>query len=380
MGTVHPDKCEVMKMKIYRYWVLALSCWLLAACSSSDGTAGGGPQNTMLSIYVYSPEHPMVIRGTEGNVNPLTGESAVNKLQIWVFESGTGNAVGYLETTETSSLNTTVDGVSYQIPVSDEFAQHKPAVDVIVLANVASDNSGCSFSRSSTREELLNAKMGEGYFGLSTLTTSVPASGLPMSGMLKNQTVTGEAPVLRIGTVSQMATVSLVRVVSKLRFAFANTDGANTMSIQRITLAANTIPKEEYLLSQGRMSSEYNTETAEMLPTPVTAVQTVANPTVYLYINQESQDYENLINNAELTKVGPFYLRESDKRLEGKIYYKIGDEEKEADFQMAAAGDFLRNHTWIVYAYHVGGGFLQLNTLYVKDWTNLAKEHAVYNW
>ena len=166
----------------------------------------------------------------------LTGESAVNKLQIWVFESGTGNAVGYLETTETSSLNTTVSGVSYQIPVSDEFAQHKPAVDVIVLANVASDNSGCSFSRSSTREELLNAKMGEGYFGLSTLTTSVPASGLPMSGMLKNQTVTGEAPVLRIGTVSQMATVSLVRVVSKLRFAFANTDGANTMSIQRISI------------------------------------------------------------------------------------------------------------------------------------------------
>jgi hypothetical protein len=245
---------------------------------------------------------------------------------------------------------------------------------------VASDNSGCSFSRSSTREELLNAKMGEGYFGLSTLTTSVPASGLPMSGMLKNQTVTGEAPVLRIGTVSQMATVSLVRVVSKLRFAFANTDGANTMSIQRITLAANTIPKEEYLLSQGRMSSEYNTETAEMLPTPVTAVQTVANPTVYLYINQESQDYENLINNAELTKVGPFYLRESDKRLEGKIYYIIGDDAKEADFQMSAAGDFLRNHTWIVYAYHVGGGFLQLNTLYVKDWNNLAKEHAVYNW
>lgn len=380
MGTVPPDKCEVMKMKIYRYWVLALSCWLLAACSSSDGTAGGGPQNTMLSIYVYSPEHPMVIRGTEGNVNPLTGESAVNKLQIWVFESGTGNAVGYLETTEPSSLNTTVDGVSYQIPVSDEFAQHKPAVDVIVLANVASDNCGCSFSRSSTREELLNAKIGERYFGLSTLVTSVPASGLPMSGMLKNQTVTGEAPVLRIGTVSQMATVSLVRVVSKLRFAFANTDGANPMSIQRITLAANTIPKEEYLLSQGRMCSEYNTGTAEMLPTPVTAVQTVTDPTAYLYTNQESQVYENLINNAELTKIGPFYLRESDKRLEGKIYYKIGDDEKEADFQMAAAGDFLRNHTWIVYAYHVGGGFLQLNTLYVKDWTNLAKEHAVYNW
>jgi hypothetical protein len=106
----------------------------------------------------------------------------------------------------------------------------------------------------------------------------------------------------------------------------------------------------------------------------------VANPTVYLYINQESQDYENLINNAELTKVGPFYLRESDKRLEGKIYYIIGDDAKEADFQMSAAGDFLRNHTWIVYAYHVGGGFLQLNTLYVKDWNNLAKEHAVYNW
>jgi hypothetical protein len=115
------------------------------------------------------------------------------------------------------------------------------------------------------------------------------------------------------------------------------------------------------------------------------------DPTKFIYDGQEAQEYENLINSAataeapakpELTIIGPYYLHESDKQISGKIFYKIGEETTghEGPFQMDAMGDFLRNHSWIVYAYYTGGGFLQMNSIYVKEWTTKEMEHEVYNW
>ena len=81
------------------------------------------------------------------------------------------------------------------------------------------------------------------------------------------------------------------------------------------------------------------------------------------------------------------YLRESDKRLSGTITYQMKekgaadyDTEKTANFLMDAAGDFSRNHTWIVYAYYAGSGNLQVQSLYVKDWSTKEFNHELYNW
>ena len=51
-----------------------------------------------------------------------------------------------------------------------------------------------------------------------------------MSGVLKNQTVSGKNPVLHIGEENQVATVKLARAVSKVRFVFASSSalGENT--------------------------------------------------------------------------------------------------------------------------------------------------------
>ena len=84
---------------------------------------------------------------------------------------------------------------------------------------------------------------------------------------------------------------------------------------------------------------------------------------------------------GKTTEIGPFYLRESEKKLVGSITYQIvGNSEKTSPFNMDAAGDFTRNHTWIVYAYHSGGGYLQMSTLYVKNWNERNVNHDVYNW
>ena len=117
-------------------------------------------------------------------------------------------------------------------------------------------------------------------------------------------------------------------------------------------------------------------------------------PTDYAYTTETGQDYENKINNGlkdpdgpdepDLTQVGVFYLRESDKKLEGTISYTVvtesGNKEKTANFMMATAGDFTRNHTWIVYGYFLGSGDLKLNIVDVKGWTEDSDSPKVYNW
>jgi len=358
--------------------MLAISFLLLAvACSSSDGETEA--QQTMLSVYVYSPEHPLLIRSEVGEVNSTFEESKVNSLQIWVFEAGTDHLVGCLETEEgeTALLNVS-EGAVYQLPVTDDFVQRKPKVDVYVLANVTDSNCGVSLNKNSSRADINTAYLNENYFGLDPLVTSVPAAGLPMSGVLKNQDVVGEAPVLRVGT-SSIATVPVTRAVSKVRFVFANT-GAQEMKIKKITLDAGVHPTSEYLIPRVATLT-YNTEVTLWSGNETVAV--TENPEVYVYNNQTAQVYETLIDQSGLTQKGPFYLRESDRRLTGVITYTIGDgEEHTRAFQMSNAGDFLRNHTWIVYAYHQGGGDLLLDAVYVKDWSLLNEDvdHTVYNW
>ena len=374
-----------MRRRLHIGWLLAISCWLLAvSCSSSDET--GEKQPTVLTIYVYSPDRPMLIRSAVGEVDASANESKITKLQIWVFETESGNKVGYLNTTETSLLNSS-EGAVYKMIVDDDFAQQKPLVDIYVLANVTENTCGCSFDENSSREDLINnAKLGVSKYGLISPLSIVPDEGLPMAGKLENQPVIGDAPVLRIGTQSNIATVSLARAISKVRFIFANTQTENTpvLCIKNIQLDAEMIPNEEYLIPQSRELT-YNAEPAPLLQSWIDQVIAIEDPMIYIYDGQEAQVYEDLINNAvtagELTVRGPFYLHESDKRLRGTITYTIaGGSNKEATFQMDAAGDFSRNHTWIVYAYHAGGGYLEMNTFFLKDWTNKVVDHGVYNW
>ena len=383
-----------------RMWMLVISFLLLAvACSSSDDTEGTEKRQAMLTVYVYSPEHPLLIRSDVGNVNASAAESKITRLQIWIFENGTGNKVAYLDTQETSLLSVG-EGAVYQIPVSDEFARNKPDVDVFVMANIPSDGfgGGNTLDATSTREQVRTADIPEGRFGLSSPTKVVPDEGLPMTGALTAQPVVGDAPVLRIGTLTNIATVQLVRAVSKVRFVFANTksttdDSAPPLYIKGITMDADKIPQQEYLIPPRTAPTlaYYTAEKALFLAANETEYVTAAeteNPTLFIFGGQEAQEYEDLLDEyiskdpAELTQIGPYYLKESDRQLSGKISYQIGSTSKEPmAFRMEHEGDFRRNHTWIVYAYYVGGNYLQLSAIYVKDWnTTNTKNHDVYNW
>ena len=378
-------------------WLLcSMLTVLFSACSSSDAAEGpkeATHQQPQLAIYVYAPEQASAkrnaapTRGDVGEVDAITNEGTIDSLQIWIYESATGNYVGYFSTKDVTALNEG-QGSTYQIPVTDEFASTKPKVNVYVMANVTSANCGVgTLDKSTAHDDLLNgAKIANGKFGLEQNTRTVPDDGLPFAGMLETQPVVGDAPTLRVGTLNAVSTVQLTRAVSKLRFVFAKATGPETVRITSIKMSAGMIPDEEYLFKTPT-SMTYNTAESELLNNPITDIAETADPTLYRYTNQSAQAYENLINEAankqpkEVTVEGPIYLRESDKQLAGTITYQIGAAEpKSVDFAMQQAGDFSRNHTWIVYAYYGGSGNLQVQSLFVKNWSTKEVNHDLYNW
>ena len=373
---------------------------LLAACSKD----GDSPEDTqpVINVYVYSPDHPTITRGDIGNVAPIDNtlnESLITSLQIWVFEHGTETLVSYYTPTSVDNLKN-AKGVTYQLKVSDAFANAKPKpnVDVYVVANVKSVNCGLTLGDQTTRATLEGAQIGSDYFGLDPLTGTVPTDGLPMSGVLRDVAVTGSAPVFEISS------VKLTRAVSKLRFIFSKDNVETPVKITGIKLGVDLennpislIPKVEFLFLKAdhslyNISGSYVTPAVggtELLPDASSlktdGIKSNEDPLKYTYQSgQDAQDYEDLIaagvSAGKLSNVGPYYLRETDKKLSGVITYLIGDDttDKKAKFEMKTAGDFSRNHTWIVYAYYGVDG-MKVESVYSQEW-NEVKTEDVHNW
>jgi len=348
--------------------------------------------NPYIEIKVYTPERQVVTRADL--TDPLTAaaeaEQKIHNLKIWVFTHDNGDLVGYYEPSATNLPDKDNPTKTYRITVTEAFAQDPPKVDVYVLAN--DGYSSTSFSRASTRTELVAATIKESEFGVETPVKEVPAGGLPMSGVLLDTPVQGLAPVLRVDN-----NVKVVRAVSKVRFVFSSMKvTGQTLKIKGVQLVEGMISVDEYLFLNGEYTgreyhfndeSGYDPRTAKLITTSLPVGQT-DNPAAYAYVSQTGREYENLINDGvakeHLTDGGQFYLRESAKQIKGKIKYTItnasGTKESSADFATNAEGDFSRNHLWIVYAYFAGNDNLKVYSVSYTPWVTEQKEHSIYNW
>lgn len=373
-------------------WVSGMLLLLLMACSHQDGESEA--KQTMLRLYVYAPERPIQTRVNKGDVDATEAESTIHQLQVWVFRRKDGRLVTYFKPQSTDQLNLDRQE-TYLLAVPEWFGDEKSNVDVYVLANAVTENCGNAFDENTTRDELNAAVISGNFFGLSPLTSSVPEKGIPMSGILKNQRVSGKNPVLHIGEENQVATVRLARAVSKVRFVFSRSNalGETTdVTIKNIMLDAEMIPNKEYLFLDEpydgrnyRVGTDYNASQQSMHNVSFTVAKN-EDPSLYVYTTQESQEYEDLIttavNEGKLTQKGPYYLRETDKKLSGIIKYQImGQAEKTTSFSVKTKGDFSRNHTWIVYAF-CGAATLEVITVQIQNWNVIANEveHNIYNW
>ena len=411
----------------YKMLVLLLAL-LLVACSggSESGTDVPTPPadgTSVLNIYVYAPGQAVPTRGNTGQVDAdPTEEEAIHTLQIWVYTTEeTPKLVTYFKTNAFQQTPTENDTYKFELPIDDNFASsnNRPTVDVYVLANVTSNNCGLNFDEHTTKSTLEAAVLEGNYFGVSTPVTAVPFEGLPMSGKLSDQTVSGSKPVLTLGTSStEMAKVKLARAVSKARFIFSCSTDFDGLKITQVTFDANMIPTQEYLFLANsynpdnnyyKIGDTYNDAvTSSLFSIDETAI--CADPAHYAWdrlrndkTDCTAQDYEDLIADGLTIHEGEstprlterrLYLRESNKQLSGTIYYKVKEkgaaaygDEQSITFKMVGPEDptqwqpyFSRNHTWIIYAY-LAWAKMRIVDVHFKDWvTTEPSEHSLYNW
>lgn len=413
--------------------LILLLALLLVACSggSDSGTDVPTPPadgTSVLNIYVYAPGQAVPTRGNTGQVDAdPTAEDAIHTLQIWVYTheetQETTTLVTYFKTNAFQQTPTENDTYKFELPIDDNFAskqpEQRPTVDVYVLANVTSNNCGLNFDEHTTKSTLETAVLEGNYFGVTTPVTAVPFEGLPMSGKLSDQTVSGNKPVLTLGTSStEMAKVKLARAVSKARFVFSCSNDFDGLKITQVTFDESMIPTQEYLFLDNsynpdnnyyRIGDTYNTAvTSSLFSIDETAI--CADPAHYAWdrlrndkTDCTAQDYEDLIADGLTIHEGEstprlterrLYLRESDKQLSGTIYYKVKEkgaaaygDEQSITFKMVGPENpaqwqayFSRNHTWIIYAY-LAWAKMRIVDVHFKDWvTTEPSEHSLYNW
>ena len=395
-------------------WLLLLLLLCLTACSSSDDTQSATPEHiqlgngTKLYIYVYAPQRATPTRTSyDGDVSAVEPESNIYSMHFWVFTHTSHQLIGYYAPTEAPGLSAASPYELFQLTIDETYAATPAAsretVDVYVVANVTPETCNLTLNENTTLEELENAVMSKDEnldpFGVTNPVTRVPVGiGLPMSGVLRDQSVTGDAPVLRLGEGTEVAVLKLYRTVSKLRFAFSNQTGSESLSINSITLNSGMIPLSEYVFMTAtapydrhtchiKTDNGYDTTTPSpnLLEAPVTDVAENDNPVYYAWGNQELDpvQYEGHIEAGVSTGALTqrlCYLRESDKMLQGEIKYQIGDgAEQTATFKMVDEGGFSRNHVWTVYAYQAQAR-LQVVVVDTAPWKLTEYNNEFYNW
>lgn len=385
--------------------LLALLWVCLSACSSGDDEANNGNQTkvpTKLYIYLYTPQTESSTRAYDGDVNPIAYENSIYKLQIWVFTHDSHKLIGYYAPEESPGLSAANPYELIQLTIDETYAETPAAsrerVDVYVLANVQQENCNLTLDGNTTQAQLEAALMEKTTidpFGVTNPVMSVPTNlGLPMSGVLRNQPVTGEAPILRLDKDGEIATVLLIRTISKIRFAFSRQTGSETLRINSIKLNGSMIPMAEYLfMSEAapynrktchiKTESGYDTTSPELLSEALEDVAVNDNPVQYAWTEEQAPIYyERLLDDAPASNLTQrlYYLRESDKMLQGEIKYQIGNEEvKTATFKMVDTGGFSRNHVWTVYVY-TAQARIQVVVAETAPWTQTDVNYEFYNW
>ena len=369
---------------------LLLAAVLLWACQREDL---GDERKAHISVAIEFPQ-PLATKA-DAYLEAQEDENAIHSLCIWVFRE-TGENDGTLLENAPLKVNASefpLDGgvKEYDISVDWEFALNPPRLSVYVLANAESIGLDLSSPQNYSMQDLDNAVFGhdgaQDYFGITSLTRAVPATGLPMSAVGKHLEPSGSAPRLKVES------LTLQRMVSRIRMVFCKTpaevqqgETPPDIAINEVVFSGRTIPKLEKLFTEGETGVHYsdltitdNNYESEALTVPwggAGELCTNALPERLVYVNQDPAEYEaalqRAIDDGTLTDLGYVYLRETDRKLRGRVRYSVDGESRFREFVMNEEGDFARNHTWTLFAYFLSGRNLQIR-LVVMPWEKIVK-------
>lgn len=388
----------------------------MASCSDQDSQAPATGDEAYLNLS-FSTASATTSRASragdigkddETQANPNT-ESDIHSIKVWVFKSGTGekaNPIAYKEDRPTAVDGGTANGtytlnLRFLRKINGEELEK---IDLYILANSESTNmadklNGKDF-RSITREDLQGVTF-DYPFGIkekegTAQTTKVPeGKGLPISRAITNIEIADHVADTEIEAKKNGISIPLVRAVSKLHFYFARKDAADAMTenvkVTRIEIDGYTFPTESYVFpdeedyetadaNKAATSNKYGTS---YVASPLkldgvenTGIKAVTDPLAYKRDEktETAQAYMDRMN-KEIGGHDLSYLRETNKPITGKIYYKLAEDgfERFQSFTIPSSGTAIRNRELVVYGYFLQGGALCLDWQ-VMPWNKVTSE------
>ena len=353
---------------------------LFNACYEYDENDRQESRETVSLTFYLQSTGQQATRGYEGIVSAEGNEDTFYDVRVWLFDCSDASnplLLDYQQVTDDSKKVT--------MSVPKYIITNDIPVDVYAIANAGSvDLTGLGASTNITG--LQAATLGGTNFTPTTLTTAVPATGLPFSCIVHNLKL---ANTDKTDIRTDLEVIKMTRAVSKIRFAFAKVNGNTAAEVVGIKLNGGVIAQNELILPKDPATNPndytegywgdrqvnlegntYFTDDLVLGSTDGTATylansainvpQNDVDPSGLAWENNTSltaQEYENLLVNNATNRV--VYFRESDKKLSGTIYYRLqaGGEIFNLPFEMDSESlvqDFARNHEWIVYGYFKG--------------------------
>lgn len=332
----------------------------------------------------------------ETSPNP-TEEENIYSIRVWAFKSDTDeNAMPIGFKAETGLKETGSHNVSMKLRKTADKPEN---IDLYILLNAESigvlDGNNCNtMTRKTLKAATFNSNFGINTDG-SPQATKVPAKGLPISRVITDINVKGYIADNAAEAATKPVSVPLVRAVSKLHFFFARKKGVDTESVtvtkievngETLTAASPVFPeattdaeKDTKGLTGSFTGLNYLTKNLIFGGIATEKINPVDDPTAYKRNpGEKAQDYMTRLSN-DVQEGCRSYLRETNKDITGKIYFKSNASlaERSVEFKIPKA---YRNHELVVYGWFSGEALLDLNLqYYVADWNEKRATDITFN-
>ncbi|MBP3774276.1 MAG: hypothetical protein ILA34_02870 [Bacteroidaceae bacterium] len=380
--------------------LLGLMMLILLGGCGSDREDRPQDDPVLMKIYLYMPEAPIISKAVTSDIaSDMSEENAIRTLDVWVFDQDDSDKLlGYAHETDVvltggaKEISIALEGIADTY--LNTLRTHRASV--YAIANQGS--LGLGYTSATPRTTIAATTMGGTQFGVKdggsgTYVPTHPVTqadrtalddGLPMAGAGTGLTIGGA------GKVIQIPQVQMYRAVSKLRFVFTRTAAMGQAAIRSITLTGGRKGGADggHIATTENLFTTTGDATVSITPNSYVsgtiAFGSLANSDIAAHpdplsllwrSDNKDQTYETTLNtaigNGTATEWGRCYLRETDRKLHGRIVYTTdGITEKTMEFEMDAENDFVRNHAWTVFGYFYNGELqLRMDVARWSTWT-----------
>lgn len=364
--------------RILQVFILLLSLFTFAACSSDEEIPSDN-EGTTLSFDFTIPASSNSQRSVDNTLTADDGETNVNTLQVWIFNTGGADNDTPLAYSKTLSAERYLQ-TNGKLKISMNAPKDLTNCDIYILANAESTNAA-TLDENSTRGMLKNATF-------NTVLQNATSKGLPMS-----RVVTGFDVTPYIGHTDNAIGVSLLRSICKVGFYFSKDADMHNVSINIQSITINNGMANQGNIFTYAVTPPYASDDASSSNIPTgtgysdisfpyagSSVSTILPFTVtkenevslHREPSENAQDFKTrLLNNTN--HIEQAYLPESNGAATCTITYTFSGESNPHTktfnlWQGAGSDDLIRNHEIII------NGFFTRSDLYitptVADWSN----------